>query len=375
MEFMINHECFYKAISDVSKAVSPKTPFPILTGIKITANNDYLILVGSNSDIVIQKVIPMMINGVKILEIYHTGSVVISAKYLSEIVRKLSDKIHIKVSEKQLVTIQSDEIVTQLNGFNSNEYPSLPSIDEAKIIRIHRDELIDMIKQTAFAASKSESRPALTGVNMTFTEKRLTCSATNSHRLALRDLAIKSNITGSYIVPSSSLNDLTKLMDNESDELNIFLTERHIVFNSKTVSLFSRLIEGNYPNVSGLIPNQSKTTITMNTKQLLEGIDRASLFASEWKNNNVHIEIQDGTKIGISSTSSEVGKIEETQYIRSFKGETDLSISLNGSFLMDALKVIKEEEVRLSFCGSMRPVLIEPIGNSNYLHLISPVRS
>ncbi|MEK4091442.1 DNA polymerase III subunit beta [Viridibacillus sp. FSL H8-0110] len=375
MEFIIDNKCFNKAISDVNKAVSLKTPFPILSGIKITANNNCIILVGSNSDIVIEKVIPLTIDGVKVLEVYHEGSVVISAKHLSEIVKKLPDKIHIKVSEKQLVTIQSDEIVTKVYGFNAEEYPSLPQIEEVKFIKIPSVELIDIIKQTVFAVSKSESKPVLTGVNMSFKDNHLSCVATNSHRLGLRELAVESNVSGSFIVPSTSLNELIKLIDKETGVIHIFVTDSYIVFKSNTSSLFSRLIDGNYPNISGLLPNDSKTIITLNTNQLLKGIDRACLFASEWKNNNVHLEIKNDTKIRISSNSSEIGKIEETQNIKMINGETNLSISIDGSFLMDALKVIKEEEIRISFGGSMRPVLIEPIDNSSYLHLISPVRS
>lgn len=375
MEFIIDNECFNKAISDVNKAVSLKTPFPILSGIKIMATNKCLILIGSNSDIVIEKVIPLTIDGVKVLEVYEAGSVVISAKYLSEIVKKLPDKIHLRVNDKQLVTIQSDEIVTNLYGFNSEEYSKLPQINEANCIEIPSIELIEMIKQTAFAVSKNESRPVLTGVNMSFKDNHLSCVATNSHRLALREIALESNINGSFIVPSTSLNELTKLINNDSGVIHIFVTDSYMVFKSNTISLFSRLIEGNYPNISGLLPNNPKTIITLDTNQLLKGIDRACLFASEWKNNNVHLEIKDGTKLRISSNSSEIGKIEETQSIKAIIGETDLSISLDGNFLIDALKVIKEEEIRLSFSGSMRPVLIEPIENPSYLHLISPVRS
>ena len=303
------------------------------------------------------------------------GSVVISAKYLSEIVKKLPDKIHLKVNEKQVVTIQSNEIITKLNGFNAKEYPSLPQMDETKQIRIPSTELIEMIKQTAFAVSKNETRPVLTGVHMSFQENRLRCVATNSHRLAQRELTIESNVNGAFTVPSTSLNELTKLINNESGLLHIFVTDSYMVFKTNTTSLFSRLIEGNYPNISGLLPKNSKTMITLDTKQLLKGIDRACLFASEWKNNNVHIEIIEGTKIKISSTSSEIGKIEETQNLKGIEGEKDLNITLDGSYLMDALKIIKEEEIRLSFGGVMRPFLIEPIGNSSYLHLISPVRS
>jgi DNA polymerase III subunit beta len=376
MEFIIDHECFTKAISDVNKAVSLKTPFPILSGIKIIATYNGLILIGSNSDIVIEKVIPLTSEGVTVLEVYETGSVVISAKYLYEIVKKLPAKVHLRVNEKQFVTIQSDEIVTNLYGFHSEEYPNLPQIDETHFTKISSIELIEIIKQTAFAVSKSESRPVLTGVNMSFKENRLTCVGTNSQRLALRELALETSINGSFIVPSTSLNELTKLLNNDSGVIRIFVTDSYMVFKTNSISLFSRLIEGNYPNITGLLPTNPKTIITVDTNQLLMGIDRACLFASEWKHNNVHLEINNnGTRLKISSNSSEIGRIEETQQIKTIKGETDLRISLDGNFLIDALKVIKEEEIRLSFGGAMRPVLIEPIDHSSYLHLISPVRS
>ncbi|MGN7401871.1 DNA polymerase III subunit beta [Cytobacillus praedii] len=375
MEFVINNECFNKAITDVSKAISLKTTLPILSGIKIVANRDGVILVGSNSDIVIEKVIPLMVDDEKVLEVYETGSVVVSAKYLSEIAKKLPKDIHLRANEKQVVTIQSDEIITTLNGFHSEEYPRLPQIDETACIKISSVELIDIINQTSFAVSKSESRPILTGVNLSFNETHLSCAAANSQRLAFREIPIETDVKGSFIVPSSSLNELTKLLKNEVDTIHIFVTDNYIVFKSKTVSLFSRLIEGNYPNISGLLPKETKTIIIMNTNQLLKGIDRACLFANEWKNNNVNLEIKEGSKIRISSNSMEIGKIEETQTIKMIKGEADFSISLDGSFLMDALKAIRDEEIRISFCGSMRPVLIEPLDNPSQLHLISPVRT
>lgn len=375
MEFAINNECFSKAISDVSKAVSLNTPFPILTGIKIIARKNCLILTGSNSDIVIERIIPLTIDGIKVVEVFNTGSVVIFAKYLSEIVKKLSNDIHLKVNDKQLVTIQSDEIVTTLNGFDSGEYPSLPEVDQNNNIKISSNVLIEIINQTAFAVSASETRPVLTGVNMSFEQNKLTCVATNSSRLALSTLPIESVVNGSFIVPSSSLKELTKLIDIDSGEIDIFITKSHIVFRLSTTTLFSRLIVGNYPNVSDLIPTESTTKITLDTKKLLKGIDRACLFASEWKNNNITLEIKKGPKIKISSNSTEIGKIEETQDIKTISGQKEFSISLDGRFLMDALKVIKEEEIIISFGGSMKPILIEPKNNSSHLHLISPVRS
>ncbi|OCA81655.1 DNA polymerase III subunit beta [Bacillus sp. FJAT-27225] len=375
MEFVIQNESFNRAIADVTRAVSSRTPFPILTGIKLVATSDGLILIGSNSDMIIEKIVPVHIDGENAVKIVEPGSVVVSAKYLNEIIKKMPGDVHVRVNEKQVVTIKSGDIVTRLNGFHSEEYPNLPHIVEAMNMEVPCYDLIEMIKQTAFAASKTETRPILTAVNMSFAENRLSCAATNSHRLAIRSLSLKSDVRGSFNVPSSSLTELIKLFNNERNQITIFLTDNYIVFKTKTVSLYSRLIEGKYPEVSALLPKECKTEIILGTSDFLKGIDRACLFASEWKNNNVNLEITDDRKLRISSNSSEIGKIEETQRINVLQGEPNLSISLDGSFLMDALKVIKEDEIKVSFSGTMRPVVIEPVGNPDYLHLISPVRS
>jgi DNA polymerase III subunit beta len=375
MEFKINNDYFNKAISEVSKAVSSRTTLPILTGIKITAEPEGLTLIGSNSDIVIERTLPRSSDGENMLEVFKTGSVVISAKYLSEITKKLPGDIYIKAKENQSVIIQSNEIVTKLNGLNGEEYPALPEAHLSNKFKMNSDDLIDMIKQTVFAASKSETRPVLTGVNFSFQDSVLTCVATNSNRLALKKYHVETNLSGSFIVPSSSLIEFMRLFGSYKTEIDIYATETNIVFKSNTISLYSRLIEGVYPNVSGLIPEQSSTIITLDTKQLLKGIDRASLFASEWRNNNINLQVTDKSRITIYSKASEMGQIEETQYINDISGDAELNITLDGNFMMDALKAIKEDEVKLCFNGSMRPILVLSVGNDFQLQLISPVRS
>lgn len=374
MEFTIDNNHFSKAISDVGKIVTTKTTLPILTGIKIEAKSDHLILLGSNSDILIKRIIPQTINGKKVLEVHSTGSVVVSAKYLSELVRKLPNNINLKMTNNHLVTIQSGEIITKLNGLDAEEYPNLPTINQNNKITLSSEKLIDIIKQTVFAVSKSEARPVLTGVNFSFKQNELICVATNSHRLALSKNKLENSITGSFIVPSSSLNELIKLFSSAQTMVEIYTTDNYILFKTDTVSLYSRLIEGNFPNISSLMSQVAKTVIFLDTRKLLEGIDRANLFASEWRNNNINLTIQD-KKLKIASNSTEVGKIEETQRINEISGEEELNVTLDGSFLVDALKEIKEDEVTFSYNGTMRPVLIQPVGNTSQLHLISPVRS
>lgn len=375
LEFKINKDCFNKAILDVSKGVSTKTLLPVLSGIKLVVNIDHLILSGSNSEIAIERVIPLTLNDNSVLEVIETGSVVLSAKHLSEIIKKLPSDIHIKMQEKQLVTIQSEEIIIRLNGFSSEEYPTLPDIDLSKHISIPSNKLLEIMEQTMFAVSNNMSRPVLTGVNITLSENELSFVATNSQRLALRKYSLVSDFEGSFIISETSLRELSKLIKNEVHMITIYFSDKYILFKSDNLTLYSSLIEGSYPNTSGLFPKEAKTIITLNTKQFLRGIDRACLFASEWRNNNVHIEVESKNDLKITSFFSEIGIIEETQPIKEITGESDLKISLDASFLMDALKVIKEEEIRLSYSGSMGPILIEPINNPSYIQLISQVRT
>ncbi|WP_264737999.1 DNA polymerase III subunit beta [Cytobacillus firmus] len=374
MEFKIKNEYFNKAIGEVSSAISAKTPFPILTGIKLTACVDHLRLTGSNSDIVIEKVIPAADEGA-VLEIVKTGSVVVTSRYLTELIKKLPGDIHIKVNEKHNVTILSDEIITYINGFPAEQYPKLPEFGNLDGIQISSEKLSGIIKQTVFAVSKNDTRPVLTGVHMNVKENYFSCAATDSHRLALLETRVASAFKGSFIVPGSSLKELLKLLaQQEESEIQIFSSESYLVFKTKSIMLCSRLIEGKYPDVTGLIPNEAKTVIKLDAKKLLKGIDRACLFALEWKNNNVLLEIKEGT-LKISSVSSAMGKIEETQPLLEITGERELSISLDGNFLMDALKAIQEEHVLLSFSGSMKPVIIKPVSGESYIQLVSPVRS
>ncbi|KXY30265.1 DNA polymerase III subunit beta [Bacillus cereus] len=375
MEFIVNHKQFTQALSEVSKAISTKTLIPILSGIKITADQSGITLIASNSNIFIEKFIPISIEDEQITTILKAGSIVVPAKYFIEIIKKMPSEILIKSMNEQLITIQSDEITLNLNGFSANDFPNVPFIDEHAEIQVETEQLIEVFKQTVFAAAKNESRPVLTGVHIVFEHNKLICAATDSHRLALREILISSHAKANCIVPSSTISELLKLMNNNSNLVYIYLSESHIIFKFGTITLYSRLIEGKYPNISGLIPNESQTIINIDRKKILQGVDRSSLLASEWANNNVNLEIIDECTIQISSNASQIGKISETQQIDAIHGEKQLNISFDGRYMVDTLKAIKEDRVTLSFGGSMRPILIEAGEQSAAVYLISPVRT
>ncbi|MDM5193844.1 DNA polymerase III subunit beta [Bacillus hominis] len=375
MEFIVNHKQFTQALSEVSKAISTKTLIPILSGIKITADQFGITLIASNSNIFIEKFIPSFIEDEQIITVLKAGSIVVPAKYFIEIIKKMPSDILIQSKNEHILTIQSKEITLNLNGFPANEFPNVPLLDDRVEIQIETGQLIEVFKQTVFAVAKNESRPVLTGVHIALNNNKLICAATDSHRLAVRETLISSNSKANCIVPSSTISELLKLINSNSEFVYIYLSESHIIFKFGTTTLYSRLIEGKYPNISALIPNESQTVINIDRKQILQGVDRSSLLASEWANNNVNLEIIDESTIQISSNASQIGKISETQQIDAIHGEKQLNISFDGRFMVDALKAIKEDIVTLSFSGSMRPILIEAGEQSAAVYLISPVRT
>ncbi|AFQ12163.1 TPA: DNA polymerase III subunit beta [Bacillus pacificus] len=375
MEFIVNHKHFTQALSEVSKAISTKALIPILSGIKITADQSGITLIASNSNIFIEKFIPSSMDDEQITTILKAGTIVVPAKYFIEIIKKMPSDIVIKSKNEQIITIQSEEITLNLNGFPASEFPNVPQIDDHAEIQIETKQLIDAFKQTVFAVAKNESRPVLTGVHIELDYNKLICAATDSHRLAIRETLISTNMKANCIVPSATINELLKLMNSNLEFVSIYLSESHIIFTFGTTTLYSRLIEGKYPNISSLIPNKFQTVINVDRQRMLQGVDRSSLLASEWANNNVNLEIVNESTIKVSSNASQIGKIYETQQVDAIHGEKQLHISFDGRFMLDALRAIKEKTVTLSFSGSMRPILIEAGAQSAAIHLISPVRA
>ena len=375
MEFIVNHKQFTQALSEVSKVISTKAVIPILSGIKITADQSGITLIASNSNIFIKKFIPSSIDDEQITTILKVGTIVVPAKYFIEIIKKMPSDIVIKSKNEQTITIQSGEITLNLNGFPANEFPNVPQIDDHAEIQLETKQLIDAFKQTVFAVAKNESRPVLTGVHIELDHNKLICAATDSHRLAIRETLISTNVKANCIVPSATINELLKLMNSNLEFVSIYLSESHIIFTFGTTTLYSRLIEGKYPNISSLIPNEFQTVINIDRQRMLQGVDRSNLLASEWANNNVNLEIVNESTIKVSSNASQIGKISETQQIDAIQGEKQFNISFDGRFMLDALRAIKEETVTLSFSGSMRPILIEAGTQSAAIHLISPVRA
>lgn len=376
MKFIIQKEQLVQSVQDVMKAITSRTTIPILTGIKIVATEEGVTLTGSDSDISIESFIPKEENETVIVEIQRPGSIVLQAKFFSEIVKKLpTSQVELEVDNLQTV-IRSGKSEFNLNGLDSEEYPHLPQISEENIFKIPTDLLKNIIKQTVFAVSTSETRPVLTGVNWKIENDNLICIATDSHRLALRKAKIDANTeqTFNIVIPGKSLNELNRILDDHNEPVEIVVTENQILFKAKHILFFSRLLEGNYPDTNRLIPTESKTEIVVNAKEFLQAIDRASLLAREGRNNVVKFSTIGQDVIEISSFTPEIGKVVEELVSESIHGE-ELKISFSAKYMMDALKALEGTEVKINFTGAMRPFVINPLNDDSILQLILPVRT
>ncbi|ART74561.1 DNA polymerase III subunit beta [Sutcliffiella horikoshii] len=377
MKFIIQRDKLVQSVQDVLKAVSSRTTIPILTGIKIVATEEGVTLTGSDSDISIESFIPCEEDGSENVEVKTAGSVVLQARFFSEIIKKLPmDTVEIEVQNQYVTTIRSGKSEFNLNGQDAAEYPHLPQVEEQNVFRVPTDLLKNIIRQTVFAVSTSETRPILTGVNWKLENHELICIATDSHRLALRKAKVEAenNITCNVVIPGKSLNELNKILDDTNELLDIVVTENQVLFKAKNILFFSRLLDGNYPDTSRLIPAESKTDITVTTKEFLQAIDRASLLAREGRNNVVKLATLESDTLEVSSNSPEVGKVVEQIQSNSIDGE-ELKISFSAKYMMDALKALEGNEILINFTGAMRPFVIKTLHDDSMLQLILPVRT
>ena len=377
MQFKINKKILINSIQAVSNAISARTVVPILTGMKLDVRNNSLVLTGSNSDITIQSHIPNVKDEQEIITQITPGSIVLPVPHFPEIIKKLpEDIVDIKVDENLKTTITSGNAVFTLYGQNSAEYPQIQMNLTDEPIQIKSRDLKTLIRQTVFAVSQMETRPILTGVNIEIEEKLLTFTATDSHRLALRSIELDTHAFDptNFVVPGNSLQELNKILDDEDGLVNMSFTQNQVLFYTDEMYFLSRLLSGNYPETARLIPTESKTTLHIFTKDFIHTIERAALLSNRDKNNVIRLDTLNDQTIEISGNSPEIGNVKEQLNIISMEGE-DVKITFSSRYMLDTLKTIDSNQVKIDFSGAMRPFVIRSTEQDKILQLILPVRT
>ena len=379
MKFTINRPAFISQLNNVLRAISSKTTIPILTGLKMVVDKERIILTGSNSDITIESVINAN-NPDYDLTVEDSGAIVLPARFFSEIVKKLPDKqVTIEVTSGFQADITSGTAKFQINGQDAENFPHLPEVETDKTITLPNDVLQEVIRQTVIAVSKQESRPILAGIHITLHDGLLTAVATDSHRLAQRKVALKdvdNGIDFDVIIPGKSMNELSGMISDVDEDVLVQVTENQILFIFGNTHFYSRLLEGNYPETSQLIPDMADTTVELDAGSFLASIERASLLSHESRNDVVKLTLKPSENlVRISSDSPDIGTVEEEVATTALDGN-DLEISFNPNYMKDALRSFGQTTVKISFTSPLRPFTLVPTEDGeNFVHLITPVRT
>lgn len=367
MKLIINKSDLLEGLQKVQKGVSSKSNLPVLSGILFESlDEETLKLAATDLEIGIEATVKG--------QIVEKGSIVLPAKYLLELVRKLDNPIvEVNVDKKNnTVNIHSGYFNMNIHGFNSEDFPLIPRINEGFSCNLEQAMLKSMINQTSFAVSNDESRPFLTGVYLSLQDK-LRLVATDGHRMALREsefISIKDNSSLGAIIPAKAINELMRLLGDEGEVL-VVIGENQASFELNEGRIITRLIEGQFPSYQQVIPEGYKTRIKLSREELAGALERASLIV-RGESNIIKLIVQTD-KIVISSNTPEIGKSSE-EIACSLEGE-EMQIAFNFKYMLDVLKVLDSEEITLDLTGSLSPGVIKSIDLDNYVYVIMPVRS
>ncbi|MGZ4121693.1 MAG: DNA polymerase III subunit beta, partial [Tumebacillaceae bacterium] len=296
MKILIQRSALLTAIQNVHKAVSSKSTIPVLSGIKMTADGTGIRLTATDLEIGIETFVPKHIEEEEIVQVIEEGSIVLSARFFGDIVRKLPSKqVEIEVKQNYLTIIRGGKSEYNLHGLDHEEFPRLPQVNGNQVFSIQSDILKDMIRQTAFAISTEEIRPVLTGVLLSLKGGNLRFVATDSHRLASRESVVEAPESLEFtnvIVPGKTLNELGRLLSDDDRLVDVIVAENQLLVKMERTQFYTRLIDGQYPDISRIIPTTFKTGLTVSTKDFLGALERASLIAKEADNNQVRLHVK-----------------------------------------------------------------------------------
>lgn len=378
MKFTIKRNPFLKKLADVQRAISSKTAIEILTGLKISVTDKSITLTGSDADISIENEIEAADEAFD-LQIENPGAIVLPARFFSEIIKRLpDDDFTLEVNDRFQATITSGQTEYQVNGVDAENYPHLPEIDSNELLTVPADLFKQVIDQTVIAVSNQESRPLLTGVHLMIKDGELHAVATDSHRLSQRRVKLTGaeNLNYDIIVPGRSLIELSRMIGESTDSLEIQIAENQILFNFEKIAFYSRLLEGMYPDTDRLIPRSAETEIEFDAVSLLRAIERASLLSHEGRNNVVKLSLNIEKQTALlSSNSPEVGNIEEELQFNKLSGK-DIELSFNPDYMKAALQAFGHAEVKMALTLPLRPFTLTPAeDDGDFVQLITPVRT
>ncbi|MFA5057239.1 MAG: DNA polymerase III subunit beta [Opitutaceae bacterium] len=372
MKFKINRDHFSNGLLQVLNVVGSKATMPILSNVLIEAEKDHISLTTTNLDLGIRCRIKA--------EVKETGSVTLPVKRLATIVRELPNiDVTLDSTPNHQVKLASGGSQFRIMGIGKEEFPPLPEFGDDKSFSLEQAELGNMLKGVAYAQSADETRYILNGVYFNFRDGKLSLVATDGRRLALisKELEFPAASAGNIILPAKTVSELLRLLDKGA-KIKISFNERRASFQIATekdtsglvenIYLFSKVVEGNYPNYQQVIPKETHQRIKLERELFLQCVHRAALVCSE-KSNSVKIKLTSNL-LEITASSPDFGESHESMAI-SYSGP-DLQVAFNPQFIMDPLRALTKDEVFFELKDEVSPGVFKTL--ESFICVIMPVR-
>lgn len=351
------------AVLKVSKALAVKSVNPIIEGIKITAKGDTLTLCATDMDLTIIKTIRA--------EVLMEGETVVVGKYFVDFVKKL-EKEQIELSrlyDGQLqIKYSSNE--SELQVYSPEGYPQIEQIEEENYFTMSQKAFKELVEKTTVACATDDARPILKGCLFEVNSENLTAVALDGFRMSVVKEEVKSSGTFKAIIPARTLLEITRILDNDAEEVKICLHKNSLSVSVSNTTIYSRLIEGEFVKYNHILPTSFENVVTVSREALYNSIERATIVAKNDRYNVVKFDIaEDYMNI---SAKSEIGNVNENVQV-CLKGK-DLTIAFNGKYILEFLRICGEDFINLNLNTSIDPCVLTPVGKESLLYLVLPVR-
>ena len=386
MKIICSQESLLHGIQTVQKGISSRIGLPIYNGILFEANEDNKVhLYATDLEIGIDCYIPA--------QVIKTGSTVIPSRIISELIKKFPEgKIEIECLDGNITTVKENNSNYKILGFSAEEFSNFPEIKIRAKTKLNQKLFKEAIQQIIFATSRDENRTFLNGALFKIKDNKIEIITTDSHRLSLKNIEpieIKSLLAEGVevIIPYRALSELSRLLlDNKEVFTEIRIGEKQILFilfpdgQKNSIRIYSRLIEGQFPDYHQIVPNSFKTEIKVNTEEFKDKMERISLFVRE-DLNTVKIEAankkdsqkEERCEIILNAENPSTG--EASEKISCLKKGEDITITFNTNYILDVLKVIKKENTIIKLNDPLNPVIITPDKDKGYTYILMPVRT
>lgn len=372
MKIRIEKKYLLETLHHVMKGISTKNLIPILNCLKIEVEQEGIFLTSTNNDISIKTFIPSN----KIEEIEETGTIVVYARLFYEYIRKLPEGI---INLEELIDnklkIFTETSSSDINCNNKDDFPKLNFEEKKDFLTIEAEVLKDVINKIVYASSTSEERPNLTGMNLKVEENKITCSATDSYRVATKIINLEKNSEENYniIIPTKNLTELVKILENFHESVEIHIFNSNALFKIGDMYFMSRLINSSFPNIDNLIPKEFEIEIEVNLHDFFSALDRTSLLSREESKQTVNLHL-DGDKINLKAIIPEIGKVEESIMLEKNSNKS-LDISFSSKYMMDALRSLNSSTFILLLNKATTPIIIKSAEEKEFIQLFQPIRT